>query len=126
MMGVDFKQEHLREEFSKLDFRVIMIVMFIAAIVWLLYGERMRITCIYRSDGGVHSVWRALDFGMFKCVPRSFQEGLRKIINGLFPYGDNKHETVPPFNHAGNATRSTADHWHVQVIEKERLNGIHC
>jgi hypothetical protein len=89
-----------------------------AAVLYMEAGRPFIITEIHRADGGVHSVWRALD-ARSQNLPLAVAENIRGLLNRWFVYGltgkGTEGQTVPPLDHPGNASKSSAPHLHIQI-----------
>lgn len=109
------KHARLAEEFlsDKLSPNVRQIVR-VAAVLHMQAGRPLILTEIRRRDAGPHGAGRAADFRS-KHLPDAIAENMREILNRWFPYGDGVHDTIPPINHVGTYSKSTAPHFHVQV-----------
>lgn len=109
------KEARIAQEWAdpRLDLRVKVIVRCMA--YWLdIEGYRCILTEVFRADGGIHAAWRAVDVRSTH-IPLELAQEIRSKVNHMFPYRNGYFDTIPPLNHAGNASRSTADHFHVQV-----------
>jgi hypothetical protein len=82
------------------------------------HGLPCVITSIRRDDGGVHALGRAVDVRS-QNLEAGAAELIRQKVNRWFVYGlkgdGRPGETIPPLDHAGNASKSTAPHFHIQV-----------
>lgn len=101
-----------------MDKRVMDVLDFMSERAWSEGRELLYLTCIVRKNAlsandthlNQRAPYRFVDVGMLR---RCDNEAMRMAVNGVFPYGDGVHETVPPLNHG------TAPHHHIQVRHKE-------
>ena len=105
-----FKEVERQREFEKLHHKLQIILLDFEAVVMTRFQRPIVITSMYRPEDkdSVHAYWRGCDVAL---IPDVDNEALRKEMNETFPYGDGKHDTIPPLMHEG----STAPHFHLQV-----------
>lgn len=114
-----FKDPTMQREFSKIVPALRYLISVYASIAWILYGDAIVITSIYREgSGSLHGFWRAVDIAILENGGMTGSEMLRKIINIRFPYGlgtdGRPRSTIPELRHG------SAPHTHLQSKDKAR------
>ena len=115
-----FKDPTMQREFAKVVPRLRFLVKIYASLAWLLYGDAIVITSIYRptNEASLHAHWRAIDIGILEHGGMRGSELLRSLINMRYPYGrgnDGKiKDSIPELRHG------TSPHTHLQCKDEGR------
>lgn len=104
-----FKESYLREEFEKLNGRLIKILKVMDALLEMKFGIKMVITSVYRPDPeSPHMYFRAADARPGD-LEHKHCKYIEHLMNMVFLYDKDQYQTVIYHN------RGSGWHFHVQV-----------